>query len=261
MLVVALGVAVGAYEDPPPPPGPPHAFLMDEPFEGHPGGIVKGQPFSAQTVTEMTQTLADGNRIVQRTEGAVYRDGEGRTRRENTFTGMGPMPFGPAMKGRQVITIDDVVAGVQYALDPGDKTVRELPRWNHRRGGDGPPKQPGAPATRMPERTGDQTPVRESLGTKAIEGLDAEGTRMTVTIPAGQIGNEAPIVVVSERWVSKDLQVPVLTRFSDPRMGERVHRLTSITRGEPSPQLFVVPSDYTKAAAPERPMRQKRTPQ
>ena len=50
----------------------------------------------------MTQTLADGNRIVERTEGAVYRDGEGRTRREHTFTGMGPMPLGAAMRGRQV---------------------------------------------------------------------------------------------------------------------------------------------------------------
>jgi hypothetical protein len=274
--ILSLGAGVGAQDGPQRVRGPrPLPFMMEGPF-GPEGGnpIVKGQPYSAQTVTEMTQTLADGNRIVQRSEGAVYRDSEGRTRREQTLTGMGPVPFGPDMRGRQVIAIDDVVAGVHYALDPQTKTARQVPRWDGRRRPFGDRPGPGAPKDRIEanhgvgtaysadarERGGGAAPVRESLGTKVIEGLDAEGLRTTITIPAGEVGNEMPIDIVNERWVSKELQVPVLMRFVDPRMGERVYRLTSITRGEPSPQLFVVPPDYKTVDAPERPMRQKRLP-
>jgi hypothetical protein len=86
---------------------------------------------------------------------------------------------------------------------------------------------------------------RESLGTQAIEGVAAEGTRVTFTIPAGKIGNERPIVTVNERWYSQELQTVVLSKNSDPRMGETTFRLTNIVRSEPDPSLFQVPADYT----------------
>jgi hypothetical protein len=73
----------------------------------------------------------------------------------------------------------------------------------------------------------------------------AEGTRITLTIPAGKIGNERPIATVNERWYSQELQTVVLTKNSDPRMGETTYRLTNINRGEPDPSLFQVPADYT----------------
>ena len=44
--------------------------------------ITTGAPYSAEAVTESTQVLADGNRINQKSVTRVYRDGEGRTRRE-----------------------------------------------------------------------------------------------------------------------------------------------------------------------------------
>jgi hypothetical protein len=65
-----------------------------------------------------------------------------------------------------------------------------------------------------------------------------------VTIPAGQIGNELPIKMVSERWFSPELKVLVMSRQSDPRYGETSYRLTNITRGEPLPELFEIPSDF-----------------
>jgi hypothetical protein len=86
---------------------------------------------------------------------------------------------------------------------------------------------------------------QEPLGTQAIEGVMAEGTRVTFTIPAGKIGNERPIVTVNERWYSQELQTVVLTKNSDPRMGETTYRLTNINRSEPDPSLFQVPADYT----------------
>jgi hypothetical protein len=86
---------------------------------------------------------------------------------------------------------------------------------------------------------------QESLGTQSIEGVMAEGTRVTLTIAAGKIGNERPIVTVNERWYSQELQTAVLTKNSDPRMGETTYRLTNINRSEPDPSLFQVPADYT----------------
>jgi len=93
--------------------------------------------------------------------------------------------------------------------------------------------------------SGEAEANQESLGTQAIEGVMAEGTRITLTIPAGKIGNERPIVSVNERWFSPELQTVVLTKNSDPRMGETTYRLTNINRSEPDPSLFQVPADYT----------------
>ena len=84
-----------------------------------------------------------------------------------------------------------------------------------------------------------------SLGTQTIGGVSAQGTRTTRTIPAGQIGNEKPIVIVTERWYSPDLQMVVMSKRSDPRTGETVFQLTDVQLGEPDASLFQVPSDYT----------------
>ena len=87
--------------------------------------------------------------------------------------------------------------------------------------------------------------MKENLGKQTIEGVEAEGTRSTITIPAGEIGNERPIEIVSERWYSPELQMVVMTRHSDPRTGEMTYKLTNINRTEPAKSLFEVPSDYT----------------
>jgi len=77
-----------------------------------------------------------------------------------------------------------------------------------------------------------------------IEGVEAEGTRTTLTIPAGQIGNEQAIQIVSERWFSPELQSVLMSKHSDPRMGETVYRVSGINRSEQPKALFEVPSDY-----------------
>ena len=85
----------------------------------------------------------------------------------------------------------------------------------------------------------------EKLGQKNIEGLVCEGTRTTTTIPAGQVGNERPLVSVSERWYSSELQQVVFSKRSDPRFGETSYRLANVRRGEPGRTLFEVSPDYT----------------
>jgi hypothetical protein len=85
----------------------------------------------------------------------------------------------------------------------------------------------------------------ESLGTQTIEGVSAEGTRSTITIPAGEIGNTLPLEIIDETWYSSELQINVMTKHRDPRSGENTYRLTNISRSEPDRSLFEVPADYT----------------
>jgi hypothetical protein len=84
----------------------------------------------------------------------------------------------------------------------------------------------------------------ESLGTQTIEGVTAEGTRLTFTVPAGEIGNTLPMELVRETWYSPELQVVVMSKFRDPRSGETTYRLTTLSRSEPDHSLFGVPADY-----------------
>jgi hypothetical protein len=84
----------------------------------------------------------------------------------------------------------------------------------------------------------------QSLGTREIEGLSATGWLIRQTIPTGQVGNDRPIEVTTERWVSVALQIVVLSRVSDPRTGTVEFRLTNIQRSEPPRELFEVPKDY-----------------
>ena len=91
----------------------------------------------------------------------------------------------------------------------------------------------------------DKNAVHESLGRQMVEGVEADGTRVTITIPAGEIGNERPIQIVSEQWYSAELGALLLSRHSDPRSGETTYRLTNINRVEPTKSLFEVPAGYT----------------
>jgi hypothetical protein len=84
-----------------------------------------------------------------------------------------------------------------------------------------------------------------NLGTKNFDGVVAEGKGKSYTIPAGKIGNQKPIVVSSESWYAPDLQITVYSKHSDPRVGDTIYRVANLKRGEPSADLFRVPSDYT----------------
>jgi hypothetical protein len=231
----------------PPPDGafPGARFLGAEP--GMPGRTVKNAPFSADVVTESTQTLGDGNHIKQSATVHFSRDSEGRTRREQSLNSLGALG-----SNRTVVFIDDPVAGASYALMPDNKTANKSVRPGRGAGGPGPNgrgglnQQRSAVAGRGPGRgpRNNQNVKTESLGTQTIEGVQAQGTRTTMTIPAGQMGNEQPIQVVTERWYSSDLQTTIMVKRSDPRSGDTVTRYTNISRAEPVPTQFQVPADY-----------------
>lgn len=199
---------------------------------GMPGKLVKGAPYTAEAVTETVQALADGNRITRKTTAQVARDGEGRTRRHDKIGGIGPWA---ANEAHELIFINDPVAKLSWVLEVGDKTARTMglafPSGDPR---------PGGVQVRhaaAPEKT-------EALGKRNVEGVIAEGTRTTTIIPAGEMGNDRPIEIVSERWLSPELQTVVMTRHNDPRFGETTYKLTNIVRAEPPRSLFEVPPDY-----------------
>lgn len=234
------------------PPGAMFDFLgVREALEGK---VVKGMPYRAEAVTEISQSLADGNRIVRKTSAAVSRDSEGRTRREVNLAALGPLA--PHDAPRHVF-IQDPVAGTSFVLEPDSRTARKLGFLReHRKPGAGvrfeaPVPEggpgPGAVFRARPHEMGEgRWPLqKENLGTQVVEGVEATGTRTTVTIPAGEIGNEKPITIVSERWFSPELQVVVSSSHRDPRFGETTYRLTAIVRGEPDRSQFEVPADYT----------------
>lgn len=235
--------------------------------------ITKGAPYSGEAINEFVQTLSDGNRITRKTVTKTYRDSEGRTRREQTITNW--------TNGAETTTImiGDPVAGLSFVLEPETRTAYretqvvaravtpgDAPAGAGARGG-GPGGRGGAAVRYGPDGAvaatmpmpapmagggavaGVKVPepgaTTEQLGQKMIEGVQVEGTRTTTIIPAGAIGNEQPIKVISEQWFSPDLQVLVSTRHSDPRSGETVYRLVNIVRGEQDRALFEVPADYT----------------
>jgi hypothetical protein len=199
------------------------------------GKVVTGAPYSAQAVTEHTQTLPDGNTIHTTTTANVYRDSQGRTRREQEIGAIGPWAAegGP----RRVVSIGDPVGGSVYMLNPDTKVARQMPFPAHAQA------RRGARADR--QKYENPNVKTESLSTQVIGGVTAEGTRTTRTIPAGQIGNQAPLVITIERWYSAELRTDVMRKEVNPQFGQTTFQLTNIVRAEPDPSLFQVPPNYT----------------
>jgi len=231
--------------------------------------LVKNAPFAAQAVTEFAQTLEDGNRIERRYLSSVARDSRGRTRREEEIALIGPFFTAANAGAPRLVTIIDADAGVTYTLDEdqrvafrslraGDKTLVELTKLTEAlktkvagnmidgggRGAAAEIKKAEAALQKQSDAASEQTTTTQDLGSRTIEGVRAQGTRTTTTIPTGAIGNVRPIEIVSERWFSAELQMPVLITRRDPRNGETTYRLTNILRGEQQDGLFTVPAGY-----------------
>jgi hypothetical protein len=116
------------------------------------------------------------------------------------------------------------------------------------------PLPPPPPAMMMQKVlvAGDQgKATTEDLGTQTMEGVQVTGVRTTRTIPAGEIGNDRPISIVTEVWTSPDLKTIIYSKRSDPRMGEQTFRLANISQSEPDASLFTVPPDFKIVDSPQ----------
>jgi hypothetical protein len=249
-VLVLSAVAVQAQRHGPDGPAPFGAPMELMGFEGmHGGKVVKGAPFSATATSETTETLQDGSVLHRTSQVSMYRDGLGRSRQEATFTGFGPLTASGGPK--KIVMISDPVAGVHIMLDDEQKVAHKSALHTHTGTA---AKTESAPAFegRMQERMQQEEAAgllkKESLGTQTMNGVVVEGTRTTHIIPAGQIGNEKALQVVSERWYSADLQIVLKSTRTDPRSGTTTYTVTNIQRTEPAASLFTVPADYTVQA-------------
>ena len=235
--------------------------------------MVKGKPYSADTSTETVQTLTDGNRIVHRTVSKFYRDSDGRTRREQTF---GNVDLEHPSPHEVKVFVDDPVSGAAFVLDPGSKSADRVQRTrkflDERNGEDvgtnimfksvneGEDVEQNGPGRMMikfrDEHSGDSNTslfriesdkrdvAKEDLGTRNIEGVDCKGTRQTITIQAGAVGNEKPISIVTETWFAPTIAAVVESTTDDPRYGKTTYQLTNVQLNEPSRSLFEPPANF-----------------
>jgi len=263
------------------------------------GKTVKGAPYAGDEITESSQVLGDGTRINHQSQVTVYRDSEGRVRRETP----------------DEITIWDPVDNVSYRLDPKTMKAYKTPMlraaikvdgtmgaaasaagsnftfftFSAPDGAEHPALKAAAEAqmadlrakvekmtAEMNAAAGSNVVVNgnpasvaaaaaakeqlamamqklaararntksEELGKQVLGGVEADGTRITTTIETGEIGNDRPILEVSERWYSPELQTMVMTKHSDPRTGDETFRLANVRRGDPGADLFMVPPGY-----------------
>jgi hypothetical protein len=237
---------------------------------GDQGSQVQGAPYSATIVNESIQTLADGNRIVQRFTGTTARDSHGRTRQDTALPPIGNMS---AANAPRLVFIQDPVAQTAYTLNLTDKTAHKMPTQplagrvvtKTMLGAAVGPQSirttaagvmtagaEGAFFVQKQITVGEQSDARtENLGTQTMQGVFVEGVRTTRTIAAGEIGNDRPIDIITEVWTSPDLKTIIYSKRSDPRMGEQTFQLNNVVRSEPDASLFTVPADFKLMDGPD----------
>lgn len=241
LALLALSGGIVSAQAPGPPPGGPPGLgragmaLRELGIAGPHWKVVTGAPYSADVSNSLVQMLADGNTIHRNTTGKVARDSQGRTYLQETIT-EGPL----ARNGPTTVTfVTDPVAGYSYELNANTKTATRRPFRTPRADGKRPPDAEFHPRREPADA------ITAELGTENVGGASAQGKSITRTIPAGAIGNAQPIVSKSEVWYSPDLQIVVLSKRSDPRIGDSTYTVSNISRGAPAASLFQIPSDYT----------------
>jgi len=185
-------------------------------------------PFSGVLTVQADQTLSDGVTIARRNEEIVMRDGMGRVYRAREIKETGAGNRGP----RLMITILDPVQNVEFVCTP----LKICRKMQYR------PFVPHQPHGWNPEK-GKNVTV-EDLGSSNVNGVDVDGKRVARIIPEGMVGNDRPFTTTEELWHSKELDVDVVSKRSDPRSGTRTAELTQIIVGEPDPKYFQIPEGY-----------------
>jgi hypothetical protein len=206
-----------------------------------------GAPYSATRTTTRVQTLSNGTTITHTTTQKEARDSEGRIYRATQ------MEMAPADRPQMTIYfVSDSVKRITMSWSSNGKVVT-VNHWPE-------PQTALQPARHLPTPQNNQataparTPIPrnmnpdlhiDDLGTQTINGVQAQGRRITRVIPAGREGNDQPITVTTELWNSSELRTDVLQITDDPRSGNSRMELSDIDLTEPDPSLFQAPEGYT----------------
>ena len=223
--------------------------------------------FTAEIKIHSVQTLADGTTITHDSKEQQARDSQNRyfSSRTNPFA-IG----GSADDAFTFSNAHDPVDGTQTNWDSRTRkaTVLKMPsrdqqhgcwasssggRWNF---GPMPPMPRPAPSgggmiigpvasvgSFVPPSVRPR-PTNEDLGTAVIMGLEAHGTRMTITTPVGEIGNDKPLVRTTETWTAPGLLMPLRQNTFDPRTGTETREVVSLDLSEPPLSTFQPPEGY-----------------
>jgi hypothetical protein len=191
-----------------------------------------GRPFTARDHIVWTRNLEDGTVTNTELYALVARDGQGRIYREHRSF----VPLNSKRESRQfdLLILDPVShsrttciiatrrcvvesyhARTTFSLNPDglfDHGMRFLSRIN--------------------------------LGHDEIDGMDVNGTRETLQIAAGAVGNNQTLVSTRDFWYSAALQVNLQVTRKDPRIGMQVLQLVDLSITEPDPKIFQVPSGF-----------------
>jgi hypothetical protein len=232
------------------PPAPTNAAQSRPPNNVR---LVTGAPYSARGTSETVTTAADGSKVIRQNTVRLWRDSDGRTRREFDLTSIGGPT--PVEINSRLTVIDDPAAGERYMMQPDGK-VTMVPITPCRVASlepdltVGPPRPAGLPLKVS-------QPVK--LGERNVDGQTVTGSRVEATIPAGAMGNQQPVKMSAEQWYGRDLQVVVEATYKDPRTGETRYKLREIQREEPDARLFrpesPAPGNAPRGGPPTRPRR------
>jgi hypothetical protein len=218
------------------------------------GNSEPGMPYTAEYKTTTVHKLANGVTITRSSTSLLARDSEGRTRQEQSID------FGSVNTNRKFVSVNDPSSNtiLSWNTSVPEALVTHLPTPDEMRARAKAAKVKSssvvsASANALAVTTAQITqgsPIhssmqRESLGSKTIDGVVAEGERITTTMPAGAIGNDQPLVSTSETWRSTELNLIVLEIHDDPQNGTTTRELVNLDRGEPDPSLFRAPEGYT----------------
>ena len=203
-------------------------------------------PYTALRKLTHVQKLADGTIVTHKTTRKEARDSSSRTYFESRAS------LGEA-QGMDMYNVTDPVSRIDISWDSNSKIVHVTHMQELTQIPQVQPPQPPAISSTAPAPVS-ETPVQpkpyqfsqeiEKLGTKTINGIEAEGERSTRIIPAGSEGNDRPIYVIEETWISTELKMLVMSIVDDPRSWTTTMELTDFERGEPDPLLFKAPEGY-----------------
>jgi hypothetical protein len=183
-------------------------------------------PFTATVNTEWVRLLANGTRITLVNHRLIARDSAGRIFQERRML----VP----QNGKQEsflnqTEISDPILKQQYICRPTENTCQLEFRQSFESA-----VQPLGGVNRT-------EPGTQSLGTQTIGGVETFGTRETIVIPAGEIGNDSPVNTMREFWYAPKLGLNLISVRDDPRFGTQRFDLSDIVMGEPDAKLFSPP--------------------
>jgi hypothetical protein len=193
---------------------------------------VAGRPFSGSDSVEWTRVLEDGTLVAMHNDAKLARDGQGRIYRENVTRF--PSNSGQKSRVKEIIIYDPVA----HTRTECSIAVRHCSVTGYQ----SPASLASQPARLAYEGKGNLS--REDLGTETIDGLTVVGTRDTLTISPGAEGNNQPLLTSEESWYSPELEVNLSVTRKDPREGTVVIHVVDLSRSEPDPVLFQVPTGF-----------------